>query len=136
MSQELHDYISQARKKGFSDKDIYDQLIAAGWDITAVSKSLDIPMPKNRSYSLLVKVLLGVGVIVLPIISLVFFVGLAMSPSTSYLLLLMVIVPLILAVILLSMLIKSIMKNESKIGSIAIALVIFFICLLVFMWFG
>ena len=135
MSQELQDYIAKAREKGFSDKEIYDQLVASGWDRSLISKLLDIPVPKHKPYSMSARIIMVVGIVGLLIIS---FIGMIyyMSPSASSLYLLLIIVPLALAVLLLSTLIKSFLKHESKIGSIAIALVIFFIFMIVVFWFG
>ena len=48
MSQELQDYIAQARKKGFSDKDIYDQLVEVGWAKVQISNALGLSIPKTQ----------------------------------------------------------------------------------------
>lgn len=51
MSKELQDYISQARTKGFSDKDIYDQLAEAGWNKKDIAESLGMNIPSEGNAS-------------------------------------------------------------------------------------
>lgn len=51
MTKILHDYIAQARNKGFSDKDISDQLKSQGWQENDIAQAIGVPKPTSSKKS-------------------------------------------------------------------------------------